>query len=28
VGRRYYINVAGPQLQRAIMRLYADDPIG
>lgn len=27
VGRRYYIKVAGPQLQRAVLRLYADDPI-
>lgn len=27
VGRRYYIKVAGPELQRAILRLYADDPV-
>lgn len=27
VGRRYYIKVAGPELQRAILRAYADDPI-
>lgn len=27
VGRRYYIKVAPAELQRAILRLYADDPI-
>lgn len=27
VGRRYYIKVAGPELQRGILRLYADDPV-
>lgn len=27
VGRRYYIKIAGPELQRAILRAYADDPI-
>lgn len=27
VGRRYYIRVAPAQLQRAIMKLYADDPL-
>lgn len=26
-GRRYYINVAGEELQEGIRRLYADDPI-
>ena len=26
-GRRYYIKVAGPELQRAILRAYADDPL-
>lgn len=27
VRERYYMNVAGPELQRAILKLYADDPI-
>lgn len=27
VRERYYMNVAGPELQRAILRLYADDPV-
>lgn len=27
VGRRYYIKVATPEIQRAILRAYADDPI-
>lgn len=27
VRERYYMNVAGPELQRAILRLYADDPL-
>lgn len=27
VGRRYYIKVAGPELQRAILKAYSDDPI-
>lgn len=27
VQRRYYLNVADEQLQRAILRLYADDPL-
>jgi integrase len=27
VRERYYMNVAGPELERAILRLYADDPV-
>ena len=27
VGRRYYIKVAGPELQRGVLKLYADDPV-
>jgi integrase len=27
VRERYYMNVAGPELQKAILRLYADDPV-
>lgn len=27
VRERFYMNVAGPELQRAILKLYADDPV-